>query len=75
MFPNIVAAGGSVNIHAPQAGQLALYNTLGQLVWSVVAIPSGYNAYNLPNNLAQGMYYYHFTPNHPEEGKKTCNSG
>ena len=48
-------------------GQLALYNTLGQLVWSVAAIPSGYNAFNLPNNLAQGMYYYHFTPNHPEE--------
>jgi hypothetical protein len=21
----------------------------------------------LTNNLAQGMYYYHFTPNHPEE--------
>ena len=51
-------------------GQLALYNTLGQLVWSVRAIPSGYDAYNLPNNLAQGMYYYHFTPNHPEEEKK-----
>ncbi|MBK8677304.1 MAG: hypothetical protein IPN25_00875 [Sphingobacteriales bacterium] len=70
LFPNMVALGGSVNIHAPQAGQLALYNTLGQLVWSVAAIPSGYNAYNLPNNLAQGMYYYHFTPNNPEEEEK-----
>ncbi|HMS52910.1 MAG TPA: gliding motility-associated C-terminal domain-containing protein [Chitinophagales bacterium] len=59
----------TTSIHAPQTGQLALYNTLGQLVWSVRAIPSGYNAFNLPNNLAQGMYYYHFTPNHPEEEK------
>ncbi|MDA0199948.1 MAG: hypothetical protein OT643_14390 [Bacteroidetes bacterium] len=57
----MVAPGGSVNIHVPQAGQL---------VWSVAAIPSGYNAYNLPNNLAQGMYYYHFTPNNPEEEEK-----
>ncbi|MBK8679727.1 MAG: T9SS type A sorting domain-containing protein [Chitinophagales bacterium] len=70
LFPNMVAPGGSVNIHTPQAGQLALYNTLGQLVWSVAAIPLGYNAYNLPNNLAQGIYYYHFTPNNPEEEKK-----
>ncbi|MBK8677174.1 MAG: hypothetical protein IPN25_00190 [Sphingobacteriales bacterium] len=70
LFPNMVAPGGSVNIHAPQAGQLALYNTLGQLVWSVRAIPSGYDAYNLPNNLAQGIYYYHFTPNNPREEEK-----
>jgi hypothetical protein len=47
-----------------------LYNTLGQLVWSVRAIPSGYDAYNLPNNLAQGIYYYHFTPNNPREEEK-----